>query len=237
MKRFFTILLFLLSIFSIAGEIETRECLEQWHLRNIGLREQGENRGAFIEHVLRKCNLDVGNAYCGCYIYAGYLDCGVDKSTLPFAPAWSPAWNLKDKTIYLQGRNGSLQWQTGDVFALFSERMGRVFHVGNVLYSFPERGYVITAEGNVADLGNQWNPGEGVHSRKRSKKQIYAVMDYLTPPDVCECIPAYHTVNKKETLYRISIKYGISLNDIGKWNPQIKNNVIHLGEKIKINEC
>ncbi len=43
----------------------------------------------------------------------------------------------------------------------------------------------------------------------------------------------FHKVKKDDTLYRISIKYGVSIKNIKKWN-HLKTNSIHPGEKLVI---
>ncbi|CAM1333932.1 LysM peptidoglycan-binding domain-containing protein [Tenacibaculum aestuariivivum] len=48
-----------------------------------------------------------------------------------------------------------------------------------------------------------------------------------------------HTVEASETVYRITKKYNISKNDLIKWNtnfPEIKNNVLSVGQVLKVKE-
>lgn len=44
---------------------------------------------------------------------------------------------------------------------------------------------------------------------------------------------AYHTVEKGETLYRISKQYGVSVQEIKDWN-SLADNTIHVGQKLMI---
>ncbi|MCA9463204.1 MAG: LysM peptidoglycan-binding domain-containing protein [Nitrospira sp.] len=44
---------------------------------------------------------------------------------------------------------------------------------------------------------------------------------------------SYHTVEKGETLYRISKQYGVSVQDIKSWN-NLPDNTIHVGQKLMI---
>lgn len=237
MRKVLSILFILLSFFSYAGEIETRECLEQWNIRNIGIREESnKNDGEFVKYVLSNCHLGEGYAYCGCYVFTGFLDCKFDRSKLPLYPAWSPSWYVEKKTVYFRGLSDNYRWKVGDIFSLFSEKDGRIIHVGYVMYVNIEGGYVLTAEGNTLDSGNEWNIGEGVHLRKRSLKQIYAVMDYISNPEA-EVMILYHYVEKKETLYRIAQNYKVTVNQLLEWNPDITNNIIHLNQKLIIKKC
>lgn len=233
MKRFFTTIIILLSIFSFAGEIETRECVEQWNLRNIGIREQGYNRGAFIEYVQRLCDMVVGTAYCSCYVNAGLRSCGIEKKDLPWASAWSPSWFTTDKIIYYVGNRGNVvDWKIGDVFGLYYSHLSRIGHTGYIMYVNTDRGYIISAEANTSDTGNEWNPGEGIHSKKRSIKQIYMVSDWIsTTAGIDDVEIVYHFVNKKETLYSIARKYDITVDDLVEWNG-IHGNIIYLGQKL-----
>lgn len=45
----------------------------------------------------------------------------------------------------------------------------------------------------------------------------------------------YHTVQKGETLWRISTTYKVSVSDIQKWN-NLKNTSIYVGQKLKVGE-
>ena len=45
---------------------------------------------------------------------------------------------------------------------------------------------------------------------------------------------SYHTVEKGETLYRISKQYGVSVQDLKNWN-NLGDNTIHVGQKLVVN--
>lgn len=45
----------------------------------------------------------------------------------------------------------------------------------------------------------------------------------------------YHVVEKGETVYRITVKYGITSEQLTRWN-NIKNNQIYVGQKLKVSE-
>jgi len=45
----------------------------------------------------------------------------------------------------------------------------------------------------------------------------------------------YHTVEKGETLYRISKQYGVSVQDIKDWN-HLPDNTIHVGQKLMVSK-
>lgn len=235
MKASFTILLILSNIFCFSQEDKTRDCLEQWNLRNIGIREQDYNRGKFIEYVQKLCDSPVGSSYCSCYVNMGLLDCGVSKKNLPFAAAWSPSWFIDEKIIYIQNKHGKVEdWQKGDIFGLYYEELSRIGHVGYIAYIYPNKGYVLTFEGNTADTGNKWNPGEGIHSKKRSLKQINMVANWVSTNTNTQVDVIYYYVQKKDTLYRIADKYNVSIDDIKSWNPDVTDNIIFLGQKLTI---
>lgn len=62
-----------------------------------------------------------------------------------------------------------------------------------------------------------------------------------TPPldSVMESPPmeegSYHTVEKGETLYRISKQYGVSVEDLKIWN-SLPDNTIHVGQKLMVSK-
>ena len=51
--------------------------------------------------------------------------------------------------------------------------------------------------------------------------------------EVSQKVVVTHTIKKGETLYAISIKYKVTVNEIKKWN-NLKSNVLYIGQKIKI---
>ena len=218
-------------------EVKIRECLEQWNLRKVGIREVGWNRGRFVEFIQGLCDMNVGVAYCACYVNAGFRACGVRKNDLPWASAWSPSWFTDKKTVYKRNKKGKISdVKVMDVFGLWGAKASRVVHMGYILKIVEKKGYILTIEANTSDSGNSWNVGEGVHSRKRSLKQIYVIANHITTSEVdpIEALKViYHTIQKKETLYRISVRYGVTIREIRVWN-NMDDNIIHLGQTLII---
>lgn len=242
MRKFVTILLLIVTSFTFAGEQEVRECLELWNLKNIGIREAtGNNDGGFINHIQKMCKSPLGSSYCACYVNAGFIDCGVPKEHLPWCPAWTPCWEQTEYTVFIRGVRGDWEdVQQMDMFLLYYQHLARVGHIGFIAEINLEKGYIITYEGNTADPENEWNPGEGVHGKKRKLSQIYKVVNYVAylsgVPVSDICVVKKHKVSKKETLYRIAINYDTTVTCLIEWN-NIENNIIHLGQELIVSEC
>lgn len=84
---------------------------------------------------------------------------------------------------------------------------------------------VSAVQGEVTQTGTQTETGaqsgSGVQVQSQSKSAASAAV--------------WHTVNKGETLWGISKKYGVALVEVIALNPQIKNpNLIYPGEKVRV---
>lgn len=209
------------------------DCMEQKALRLTGIREQGVNDGEFVNRVLSWCGLEnTQAAWCGGMNYVAHLECGLRKTDLPDAPCWSPAWARTDKLVWRQGQPHDAI-QKGMSVLLWSETKKRIAHVGWVVYKSEDRRgwYVVYCSGNMRDPDNKWNPGDGVHMLKLYLTQIHCIADWISKPDAP--VAKYHVVRPKETLYRLSVMYGVSVDDLRKWN-HISDNGIFVGQELKV---
>ena len=76
-----------------------------------------------------------------------------------------------------------------------------------------------------ADSGSKTTRSTGIANKKAAQKGA-----------VKSSSVRYHTVASKETLYGISIKYGIKLEDLLKMNHMNKNSVIQPGQKLIVKQ-
>ncbi len=144
--------------------VSVRDEVLQTARAEIGVREQGSNRGEDVEKYLASAGFGGGYAWCAAFVNWVYLQ--HDIST-PKSPAWSPSWfissRVSDKII------------PGDVFGVYFKSKGRIAHVG--LIESAGDGFVTTIEGNTNQAGSR--EGDGVYRKRRIRKQIYRTANWI----------------------------------------------------------
>lgn len=227
--RMILILVLSFGLNGLSNEPVLRSCVEDWHFTQIGVREEtGHNDGDDVEKYITTCGFDAESkiSYCACYVYTGFKHCNI--TPLPDCPAWSPCWFRSEKIVWTQGDKLD-RLKKGMTFGLYFKSKGRIAHMGMILYVDVDDDYLVVSEGNTNVAGGR--DGDGVHIRKRSPKEIHIVSDWIKGAED----PGYfsHFVKKKETLYRIAINYGVTVNNIRKWN-DLWNNNIYIGQELLI---
>lgn len=201
-------------------------CLLDWNRRNVGIREAtNENDGEFVQRFLKSCNLAGNYSWCACYTLSGHLTCGVLRKDLPLCAAYSPCWF--DKNVVWTKGDAASKLKPGDVFGLWSSSKNRVAHVGFIVAVYLDKGYVLTIEGNTRDAGNKLQPGDGVHLMRRSISELYIASNWR-PQDT-----RYHTVQRQETLYKLSQMYGVSVEQIKQWN-NLQSEILSIGQQVRV---
>lgn len=144
--------------------------LKETYRSYIGIKEAtGNNDGEVVEMFLSVAGLGKGYAWCAAFVAYCHKEVG---AVIPKSPAWSPSWfpkaNVIDKDTAL----------TGDVFGLYYSELKRIGHVGFIDENWDDKGStIITVEGNTNSDGVR--EGDGVHRKRRNKKQIYKVSRWL----------------------------------------------------------
>ncbi len=153
---------------------EKRKCVKELYDSQVGVREiGGENRGAHVEMYLAITGLGPGYAWCSSFVSWVYFHTGVQA---PIS-AWVPSFALKNKRIYQRGKFLKQRPQSGDVFMIWYHKLNRPAHIGFV-DQWGEK-WITTVEGNTNDNGSR--EGDGVYRKRRLKKQIWAVSDFISP--------------------------------------------------------
>ncbi len=140
----------------------------------IGVREKtGKNDGPRVAEYLRYTQLGEGYAWCASFVSWVFGKAGYDQPRTPWTPALFPA----KRTIWKQGRSIGKHPppQTGDVFGLWFNNLGRVAHAG-MIDQWDDK-YAITVEGNTNASGS--NEGDGVYRKRRLVKSLYVVADWV----------------------------------------------------------
>ena len=140
----------------------------------VGVREiGGNNRGPGPRKYLASVNLGEGYAWCAAFVKWVFNEHGIDTGS---ANAWSPSWFPNDRVIFRRGQVPKVIPDKGDVFGLYYHNLRRIGHVGFVHDWSSD--WVITVEGNTNGDGSR--DGDGVHRKRRLKKQIYVVSRYIS---------------------------------------------------------
>ncbi len=153
-------------------ERHKRECVKELYDSQIGVREfGGANRGPHVEMYLASVDLGPSYAWCAAFVSWCYQNAEVKAPQ----SAWVPSFALKDKRIYHRGKFEKQTPQTGDVFMVWYHTLKRPAHIGFI----DQWGstWVVTVEGNTND--NRSREGDGVYRKRRLKKQIWVVSDFI----------------------------------------------------------
>lgn len=137
----------------------------------------GNNDGTEVEKYLAEVGLGKGYPWCAAYTTWGFNVCGVPNPQ----SAWSPDWARSKNTIWslnLVKQHKAKNPKAGDVFTIYYNSLNRVGHVGYIVKEYNDK-YFITIEGNTNIAGSRL--GIGVFKKKRDKRKIYRITDYITP--------------------------------------------------------
>ena len=149
-----------------------RDCLRELYLSQVGVREQGgNNRGPEVKMYLQSIGLGESYPWCAAFVSWCFQQVEIDAPV----SGWVPAFALRDKMVYKQGRILKRLPKYGDVMLIWFKRLNRPAHIGFI----DEWGdtWVITVEGNTNIDGSR--EGDGVYRKRRLKKQIWAVTNFI----------------------------------------------------------
>ena len=152
-----------------------RDKVEQKYTSQIGVREAtGFNDGVTVEVYLHSVGLGKGYAWCAAFVNWVYFETGV---THVQGSAWAPLWFQKEYVIYQPSKRIYKKTPNkGDVFGIWFANKGRIAHVG-FIHLWENGDWVTTVEGNTNDAGSR--EGDGVYKKRRIKRQVYAVSNYI----------------------------------------------------------
>lgn len=231
--RFFKCNLLILKVLVIALSLtflSFADCTEEFALRHIGIREDGQNKGTEVEKLQKRFGYPSGTPYCGLYAYAAHIDCGVPASQLPKQFALARAWCVQEKIVWKRGQDPA-PIQKGMTVLLWINSVDTVGHVGVVFNKSKDRSgdYIVYHSGNTRS--NNIISGDGVHLVKIYLRSIYAIADYITP--IGEEPVKYHVVTTGENLYRLSLKYNKTVQELMQMNG-LKSSTVYLGQQLRV---
>lgn len=149
-----------------------RDKVKQTYTNQIGVRElTGNNDGKSVEVYLKYVGLPKGNPWCAAFVCFSLGKNLVKNPRNGYSPALFPV----SKVIYTTQKGIIKEPQPGDVFGIWFANKGRIAHVGFIDHWADD--WVTTVEGNTNAAGSR--EGDGVYRKKRIKRQIYAVSNYI----------------------------------------------------------
>lgn len=202
------------------------DCLVDYNRRIIGIREEtGNNDGLQIQRLLNACGLVGSYEYCAATVLSGHKQCEFDFPTVKSCR--SDSWFVEGRICYQRGDSKSLI-KEGQVVGYWIRSKGRIGHNGTIISVNLERNYALIVEGNTDDRGNTIQPGQGVHLLRRSLDEITATSDWQN-----KNVVRYHIVQPKETLYRLSLMYKTTVQELIRVN-NLDSNILSIGQKINV---
>lgn len=148
-----------------------RTLLTQTFSKEVGVREQGANRGERVGQYLASVGFDPGYAWCAAFVSWCFQQAGIEAPQ----SAWVPSYAIGQNIIYQRGEFIKQLPLSGDVFMIWYSRLKRPAHIG-----FVERWegrWVVTVEGNTNDDGSR--EGDGVYRKRRLQRQVWAVSNFI----------------------------------------------------------
>ena len=138
--------------------------------REVGVMQEGDNKGERVEQYLAATGLGPGYPWCAAFLAWGHNEFGIDNPE----SAWSPAWFPDSATIYTR-EDGGKEPLPGDVMGIWFSNLERIAHVGVIIEWGDD--YVVTVEGNTNDTGSR--VGDGVYKKRRMQRQIHSVSRWM----------------------------------------------------------
>lgn len=150
-----------------------RDLVATTYMLEVGVREStGKNDGRDVEKYLASVGLGKGYAWCAAFVRWCLDQANVNSSIT----AWSPTAHNKSDIVYYK-QKWRRNAQSGDVFTLYYERLGRIGHTGFVNRTYNDDSMVETVEGNTNVQGSR--EGDGVYLKFRPIKTIYSITNWI----------------------------------------------------------
>lgn len=210
-----SILLALTIWFACCSYCPVRDSLLLIAEKEIGVIETSENDGVRIRQYLGSCDFYQPAPWCACFITWVYAQLGLST---PRYPARAANWTELNRVT-------PRETMPGDVGTIYYSRLGRVGHAFIIEATDADNCYTI--EGNTRPLGVFLDDREGdrVMRKIRPWGTVYAVSNWVND--------RYHTVLPGENLYRIGLKYSVSVEQLKGLN-ELQDNYIRVGEVLTV---
>lgn len=202
--------------FYLSSQFSVRDSLIECANSEIGVQETTENDGPRIKEYIQSCGFTTSVPWCGCFLTYLFRELSLNYPSLP---ARAASWTLDNSY------KNKYQAVPGDVFTIYYSSKGRVGHTG--LIEAIDADYIYTIEGNTNN--NTLDGGDYDGDRVMKKLRPWSTI-YRTANWVGDYI---HTIKPGDNLYRISLKYEVSVEQIKQAN-KITTSYIKVGQKLYI---
>ncbi|QEK50944.1 CHAP domain-containing protein [Pedobacter aquae] len=151
-----------------------RTKLKRIYSQEIGIREKSNrNDGSQVESYLKYTGHSKGAPWCAAFVSWCLGQAGISNPQTAWSPALLPAKRIIWENTWQKEK---IQPQAGDVFGIWYASKKRIAHCG-FIDAWGES-IVITVEGNTNEAGSR--EGDGVYRKRRLKRTLYAVADWIT---------------------------------------------------------
>jgi hypothetical protein len=152
----------------------SRTKLKYIYSQEIGIREKSNrNDGSQVENYLQYTGHSKGAPWCAAFVSWCLGKAGISNPQTAWSPALLPAKRIIWKNTWQKEK---IQPQAGDVFGIWYASKKRIAHCGFI--DVWGDSIVITVEGNTNEAGSR--EGDGVYRKRRLKRTLYAVADWIT---------------------------------------------------------
>lgn len=151
-------------------------------LANVGVREEGENKGRYIRVYLHSVGLSEGYSWCAAFVKYRFIQAANElnedlSDEFMNLDGWTPNWEkyAKKNKIWIsleEARKNPSAIKKGHLVLFYSEGKRRIFHIGIVIRSSKDG--VITVEGNTSPSTGVDADGDGVFLKRRRWSHIGA---------------------------------------------------------------
>lgn len=145
--------------------------------QQVGIREEtGNNDGPEVKRFLNYVNLSEGYAWCAAFVCCMHGDFGFDNPKSAWVPdLFKNKSHIIWENTHSEWRKGMNVFRPGSIYAIWFASKNRVAHTGIV--TGWDEDYIYAIDGNTNVQGSR--EGDGVYRKKRPRKQVYAVADYI----------------------------------------------------------
>lgn len=153
--------------------ISSRDCIKSTYSNEIGVIEEGNNRGERVNQYLKSAGVKPGQPWCGSFVNWTFKQC--DSTFKLKGAAIASSWFPEEHTIYIRGKINKQLPNAGDVIGIYNPKNNKISHVG--FLDSEENDFYICVEGNIN--ANKSGIGGGVFKIKRIKRTIYAISSWI----------------------------------------------------------
>lgn len=183
--------------------------------KEIGVIEETENDAPRIRQYLGSCDLYVPLPWCACFINWCYAQLGLST---PRNAARAASWAELNRVT-------PRETMPGDIGTIYYSNLGRVGHAFIVEATDADNVYTIEGNTKPYSIFRDDRDGDRVMRKIRPWSTVYRTSNWIGDK--------YHTVQIGENLYRISLKYKTTVEEIQRLN-NLDGNYIRVGDVLTV---